>query len=215
MSSTEDEAHNFNYDYIQKFCIVGNASVGKSSILVQLTDKRFLGSSSEPTIGVEFGSRLIDLEDGRKIKLQIWDTAGQESFRAVTRSYYRGAEGCLLVFDVLNRRSFADLTIWLEDLRQWAEEEVVIILVGNKVDTEEGREVTTEEASAWAAEHSMDYVETSAKTGQGIEAAFEKTALRIHQRLLLNKEELARKRNKKRGSFPSLQSGNARAGGCC
>lgn len=75
--------------------------------------------------------------------------------------------------------------------------------------------MTKEEAEQWAEEHGMEYIETSAKTGQGIEEAFEKTALRIHQRLLLNKEKLARKRNKKRGSFPSLQSGASKAGGCC
>jgi len=207
----------FAYDYIQKFCIVGNSAVGKSSILVQLTDKRFLGAGSEPTIGVEFGSRLIDLDDGRKIKLQIWDTAGQESSRAVSRSYYRGAEGCLLVFDVLNRRSFLDLHIWLDDLKQWAEEEVVIILVGNKVDSEESREVTSEEGKDWARENGMEYVETSAKTGQGVEEAFERTAKKIHERLLQDREKMAAKRKKQQGSFPSLQLGAARksAGGCC
>jgi len=214
MSSSGEQTHNFSYDYIQKFCIVGNTSVGKSSILVQLTDKSFLGSSSDPTIGVEFGSRLIDLEDGRKIKLQIWDTAGQESFRAVTRSYYRGAEGCLLCFDVTNRRSFTDLHIWLEDLKQWAEEEVVIILVGNKVDSE-SREVTKEEGTQWAEQHGMEYIETSAKTGQGIEEAFEETAVKIHQRLLLNKEEMAKKKNRKKGSFPTLQASSGTGGACC
>ncbi|KAK9896364.1 hypothetical protein P389DRAFT_144816, partial [Cystobasidium minutum MCA 4210] len=214
-----------------EFCIVGNASVGKSSILVQLTDKRFLGASSEPTIGVEFGSRLIPLEDGRKIKLQIWDTAGQETFRAVTRSYYRGAEGCLLVFDVNDRRSFTDLHIWLDDLKQWAEEDVVIMVVGNKsksfffhpdfhspLDTPETREVTRQEGEEWAEEHGLMYLETSAKTGEGIEEAFENTARKIHEHLSKNREQLLAKRKKRQGamgSFPSLTGGSNARSGCC
>lgn len=215
----QDTPQNFSYDYIQKFCIVGNASVGKSSILVQLTDKRFLGAASEPTIGVEFGSRLIPLEDGRKIKLQIWDTAGQETFRAVTRSYYRGAEGCLLVYDVSDRRSFTDLHIWLDDLKQWAEEDVVIMVVGNKIDTPETREVTRQEGQEWAEEHGLLYFETSAKTGEGIEQAFENSARKIHEHLSKNREQLLAKRKKRQGamgSFPSLQMGsNSSRTGCC
>lgn len=156
----------------------------------------------------------------------------------MSRSYYRGAEGCLLVYDVLNRRSFADLHIWLDDLKQWAEEEVVIILVGNKgartsftpdylwtslnnlphiVDAEGDREVTREEGEDWARENGLEYVETSAKTGQGVEEAFERTAKKIHERLLKDREKLAAKRKKQQGSFPSLQLGSAgkAAGGCC
>ncbi|CAD6580287.1 MAG: hypothetical protein CYPHOPRED_001182 [Cyphobasidiales sp. Tagirdzhanova-0007] len=152
--------------------------------------------------------------------LEIWDTAGQESFRAVTRSYYRGAEGCLLVFDVTNRRSFVDLHIWLSDLQEWAEEKVVIILVGNKVDasTDDSREVSSEEGQEWAAEHGMEYIETSAKTGQGVEEAFEETAKRIHSRLMQDKHEMDKKRKARSGSsFPVLQlkrAGGA-GGGCC
>jgi len=155
------------------------------------------------------------------VLIQIWDTAGQESFRAVTRSYYRGAEGCLLVFDVTDRRSFLDLSTWLGDLEQWGEEGVVIILIGNKADlADSSREVSEEEAKQWAEEKGLlKYIETSAKTGQGIEEAFENTAKKIHEQLLLDREQMERKRAnaRGRGSFPGVSLGQsaAKASGCC
>jgi len=95
------------WHYVLKFIITGDASVGKSSLLIRLTDQRFL-SNPDPTLGVEFGSKLISIpEDDKIVKLQCWDTAGTESFRSITRSYYRGAAGCLLVYDVTNRKSMS------------------------------------------------------------------------------------------------------------
>ncbi|KAF9555821.1 ras-domain-containing protein [Agrocybe pediades] len=122
------------WHYVFKFIITGDPSVGKSSLLVRLTDQRFL-ANPEPTLGVEFGSKLITLpEENKVIKLQCWDTAGQETFRAITRSYYRGAAGCLLVYDVTSRESFNHIQTWLADVRKHADPHVSCILVGNKVD---------------------------------------------------------------------------------
>ncbi|KAM0750176.1 hypothetical protein T439DRAFT_326131 [Meredithblackwellia eburnea MCA 4105] len=151
------------WDFIQKFIMTGDASTGKSSLLVRLTDDRFL-QHSEPTIGVEFGARLVVLTEGKdagkKVKLQIWDTAGQESFRSITRSYYRGAGGALLVFDLTERSSFVNCRSWLADLRAWGEEDLVVLLVGNKGDLcepeeegdddEEDEETTSAEGQAGA-----------------------------------------------------------------
>uniref|UniRef100_A0A8C8URJ3 RAB2A, member RAS oncogene family n=1 Tax=Peromyscus maniculatus bairdii TaxID=230844 RepID=A0A8C8URJ3_PERMB len=105
-------------------------SVGKSCLLLQFTDKRFQ-PVHDLTIGVEFGARMITI-DGKQIKLQIWDTAGQESFRSITRSYYRGAAGALLVYDITRRDTFNHLTTWLEDARQHSNSNMVIMLIGNK-----------------------------------------------------------------------------------
>jgi len=122
------------WHYIFKFIITGDSAVGKSSLLVRLTDQRFL-ANPDPTLGVEFGSKLITLPDDNKVvKLQCWDTAGQESFRAITRSYYRGAAGCLLVYDVTSRKSFINAQSWLAEVREYADPHVSCILVGNKVD---------------------------------------------------------------------------------
>ncbi|KAJ3548003.1 hypothetical protein NMY22_g1433 [Coprinellus aureogranulatus] len=122
------------WHYVLKFIITGDAAVGKSSLLIRLTDQRFL-ANPDPTLGVEFGSKLITLpEEEKVVKLQCWDTAGTESFRAITRSYYRGAAGCLLVYDVTNRKSFLNAKNWLADVREHADPNLTCILVGNKVD---------------------------------------------------------------------------------
>jgi small GTP-binding protein len=110
------------------FCWI--SGVGKSCLLLQFTDKRFQ-PVHDLTIGVEFGARMINIE-GKQIKLQIWDTAGQEAFRSITRSYYRGAAGALLVYDITRRDTFNHLTTWLEDARQHSNSNMVIMLIGNK-----------------------------------------------------------------------------------
>jgi len=122
------------WHYVLKFIITGDAAVGKSSLLIRLTDQRFI-TNPDPTLGVEFGSKLITIpDDGKIVKLQCWDTAGTESFRSITRSYYRGAAGCLLVYDVTSRRSFLNARTWLADVREHADPHLTCILVGNKVD---------------------------------------------------------------------------------
>ncbi|XP_057162428.1 ras-related protein Rab-2B isoform X2 [Ursus arctos] len=118
------------YAYLFKYIIIGDTGVGKSCLLLQFTDKRFQ-PVHDLTIGVEFGARMVNI-DGKQIKLQIWDTAGQESFRSITRSYYRGAAGALLVYDITRRETFNHLTSWLEDARQHSSSNMVIMLIGNK-----------------------------------------------------------------------------------
>ena len=143
--------------------------VGKSCLLLQFTDKRF-HFDHELTIGVEFGSRLVEV-DGKQIKLQIWDTAGQEAFRSITRSYYRGAAGALLVYDITRKETFEKLSMWLNDARQYSTTEMTIMVVGNKSDLESKREVTYEEGKDFADKHNLSFMEVSAKTGQSIENA--------------------------------------------
>lgn len=123
-----------NWDYLSKFILIGDSSVGKSSILVRLTDDRFL-TDPDPTVGVEFGSHVVEIpETGERIKCQCWDTAGSEAFRSITRSYYRGAAGALIVYSICHRPSFLHVADWLRDVRQHAEESCSIILVGNMRD---------------------------------------------------------------------------------
>ncbi|KAJ7909115.1 ras-domain-containing protein [Mycena leptocephala] len=170
------------WHYVLKFIITGDAAVGKSSLLVRLTDQRFL-ANPDPTLGVEFGSKLITLPgpDATVVKLQCWDTAGTESFRSITRSYYRGAAGCLLVYDVTSRRSFDNVRTWLADVRAHADAHVSCILVGNKKDLVEGedareRAVPTELAQQFANDEGLLFTEASARSGEGVEAAFVRAA---------------------------------------
>jgi len=159
-----------SYDYLFKFLVIGSAGVGKSCILHHFIENKFKDNSTH-TIGVEFGSKVVNV-GGKTVKLQIWDTAGQERFRSVTRSYYRGAAGALLVYDISSRESYNALTNWLTDARTLASPSIVIILVGNKKDLEAEREVTFLEASRFAQENDLLFLETSAMTGENIEETF-------------------------------------------
>eukprot|EP01039_Chlorochromonas_danica_P007879 gene7879-8691_t len=166
-----------SYSYLFKFIIIGDTCVGKSCFLLQFTDKRFQ-HVHDMTIGVEFGSRTIDI-DGKLIKLQIWDTAGQESFRSITRSYYRGACSALLMYDITRRDTFEHLNRWLEEARQNSNPNLVITLVGNKKDLEHKRAVSPAEGQAYADSHGLVFLEASAKVGENVEEAFVKTAVQV------------------------------------
>jgi Ras-related protein Rab-2A len=150
-------------------------------LLLQFTDKRFQ-PVHDLTIGVEFGARMIKIDD-KPIKLQIWDTAGQESFRSITRSYYRGAAGALLVYDITRRETFNHLSRWLEEARQNGNPDMVIMLIGNKSDMEARRQVSFAEGEKFAADHGLIFLETSAKTAAFVEEAFCRTAGKIFENI--------------------------------
>uniref|UniRef100_A0ACB8FF44 Ras- protein Rab-4B n=1 Tax=Sphaerodactylus townsendi TaxID=933632 RepID=A0ACB8FF44_9SAUR len=169
-------------NFLFKFLVIGSAGTGKSCLLHQFIENKFKQDSNH-TIGVEFGSKVVNV-GGKTVKLQIWDTAGQERFRSVTRSYYRGAAGALLVYDITSRETYNALTNWLTDARTLASPNIVIILCGNKKDLDADREVTFLEASRFAQENELMFLETSALTGENVEEAFLKCA-----RTILNKIE--------------------------
>lgn len=126
---------------------------------------------SKSTIGVEFATRSIQT-DGKTIKAQIWDTAGQERYRAITSAYYRGAVGALLVYDITKKESFDNVERWLKELKDHADSNIVIMLVGNKRDLQHLKAVSTEEGSTFAEAHSLSFIETSALDATNVESAF-------------------------------------------
>lgn len=170
-----------SYSYLFKYIIIGDTGVGKSCLLLQFTDKRFQ-PVHDLTIGVEFGARMINIED-QVIKLQIWDTAGQESFRSITRSYYRGAAGALLVYDITRRETFSHLTSWLKDAREHSNKDLTIMLIGNKLDLATRRAVSYEEGAQFARDNGLIFMETSAKDNENVEEAFVDTAKRIYEKI--------------------------------
>merc|ERR1719384_609551 len=211
-----------SYAYLFKYIIVGDMAVGKSCLLLQFTDKRFRAESN-PTIGVDFGARSITI-DRKQIKLQIWDTAGQEAFRSITRSYYRGAAGALLVYDITRRDTFNHLTTWLEDARQHSNSNMVIMLIGNKSDLEARRDVKREEGEAFAREHGLIFMETSAKTAANVEEAFINTAREIYDKIQegvfdINNEangiKIGPQHSPANPNMPSGNQGGGSSGGCC
>ena len=161
--------------------VIGDTGVGKSCLLLQFVDRRF-SAVHDLTIGVDFGSRIVDI-DGERVKLQIWDTAGQESFRSIARSYYRDASGALLVFDTTRRETFSHLERWLSEARQFGPQNICITLVGNKADLLKKRVVSREDAEMFATDNGLEYIETSAKTAAGVDEAFLKTTNNVWTRL--------------------------------
>ena len=178
----ESNKKRMSHKYVFKYILIGDMAVGKSSLMQRFTDERFKEDKS-PTIGVEFGTMITDINN-EQVKLQIWDTAGQERFRSVTRGYYRGAAGALLVYDVSRRATFAHVGSWLADARSNTNPQTVMMLIGNKSDLEESREVTFEEAQAFAEENNLLFLECSAKNGDNVEQAFISTAKKIHEKVM-------------------------------
>ncbi|KAG0266309.1 hypothetical protein BG011_002717 [Mortierella polycephala] len=163
-----------------KLLLIGSSGTGKSSLLMRFVDGVFLAPDEiSATIGVDFKVKVIDV-DGKKYKLTIWDTAGQERFRTLTSSYYRGAQGVILVYDVSNRDSFNDLQTWFNELDTYcSSKEVVRMIVGNKVDKESSREVSKQEGQDLARKLQTLFVECSAKTKLGVQQAFDELVQQI------------------------------------
>jgi len=169
-----------NYDYLFKVVLIGDSGVGKSNLLSRFTRNEF-NLESKSTIGVEFATRSIQTEDNKTIKSQIWDTAGQERYRAITSAYYRGAVGALLVYDIAKHVTYENVERWLKELRDHADSNIVIMLVGNKSDLRHLRAVPTEEAKAFAEKNSLSFIETSALDSTNVEAAFQNILTEIYR----------------------------------
>ncbi|KAF2284570.1 hypothetical protein GH714_027200 [Hevea brasiliensis] len=186
----EQEVEAGGEEYLFKIVLIGDSAVGKSNLLSRFARNEF-DSNSKATIGVEFQTQVVDI-DGKEIKAQIWDTAGQERFRAVTSAYYRGAVGALIVYDITRRTSFDSVKRWLDELsgkflsillsfffdcgfdgRAHCDTAVARMLVGNKCDLENIREVSVEEGKNLAEEESLFFMETSALDSTNVQTAFE------------------------------------------
>merc|ERR1740125_55610 len=159
-----------DYDFLFKLVLIGDSSVGKSCLLLRFADDSFTDSYIS-TIGVDFRFRTITI-DGKTVKLQIWDTAGQERFRTITSAYYRGADGIIMVYDVTSSESFEHVEEWLSEVDRYANENTAKLLVGNKADLIEEKQVSQETAQSFADKLGISFLETSAKTATNVDAAF-------------------------------------------
>jgi Ras-related protein Rab-18 len=164
-------------DYLFKMLIIGDSGVGKSSILLRFCDDEF-NEKQASTIGVDFKTKMMQVKE-KKLKLALWDTAGQERFRTLTSSYYRGAQGIILVYDCSSRATFEHVRFWQEEVRKYStNQDAILMLIANKVDLANA-EVTRQEGEEFAFANSMMFIETSAKTRQGIKQAFEEVVYKI------------------------------------
>ena len=180
------------YDLIFKLVLIGDSGVGKTNILSRYISNEF-SLASQPTVGVEFGSKIIKKLD-KSIKLQIWDTAGQERYKSITNAYYKGSKGAFVVYDISRKSTFENVDKWIDELKENATEDVHIMLVGNKTDLEDKREVQTEDVAKKAEQYNVAFCETSALKGNNIEKAFdtlieEITKVAVSQKLVEIKRE--------------------------
>ena len=167
-----DEENEKKYDYIFKLILIGNSCVGKSSIIQRYIQKTF-NDEYTCTIGVDFFMKTLDINDNL-IKLQLWDTAGTEKFKSITTGYYRGANAAFVVFDLTSRISFDSVSEWIQNYYNYSNpnSEKNVVLIGNKSDLKENREISDEEINKFAINNNIKYFETSAKNGNNIEECF-------------------------------------------
>ncbi|XP_054638960.1 ras-related protein Rab-42b [Dunckerocampus dactyliophorus] len=180
------------WQYQFRVIMLGDSTVGKSSLLKRYTENQYLDSINE-TVGVDFYVHFLEMEPGVRVKLQFWDTAGQERFRSVTRSYYRNSVGALLVFDLTNQASFDHIRECHAEVCERVQPyKVLFVLVGHKCDMDAHKEraVSREEAEKLALLLGVPYVEASAKTGQNVKAAFELLARGVYLGLMNGEVEL-------------------------
>ena len=201
-----------NYNYLFKYIIVGDPSVGKSNLLMKFAHNKFT-DEYQATIGVEFGAKNIEF-DQQIYRIQIWDTAGQENFRSITRAYYKNSVCAMVVYDITSLATFEHVQNWIEDIKNQSPKTVLIILIGNKTDLEDKRSVSFDEGNDFAIKNGIIFSETSAKTGDGIEEIFLKSAKEIAKNMNENYYDLTsetcgiKKGNIKRNSTKNVKQNN-------
>ena len=212
-----------NFDYLLKYIIIGDAAVGKSNLLLRYVHGQFK-PEYQLTIGVEFGAKNIEI-DSKMFRIQIWDTAGQENFRSITRAYYKNSVCALVVYDISSRDSFNNVMTWIEDCRNQSPKTIFIVLVGNKCDLEDKRQVTYEEGKELADKNELLFFESSAKDGINVDDIFINSAKEISKKIEqgyydLESDSCGIKKGINRNSSQEIHLGNdhqnnINSGGCC
>ena len=170
---------------VYKVLLLGDSTVGKTCFLMRYTDNTFQEIHMS-TIGLDYRLKSMTLKSGKNVKVQIWDTAGQDRFRAITKNYYKGAQGIILIYDVTNQLSFDNVSNWINQIKEEASDKVTIFLVGNKIDDVENRKIQTESGKNLAENFQLQFYETSAKTGENVEKTFQALVEKIDEISLIN-----------------------------
>ncbi|KAG2669701.1 hypothetical protein I3843_14G043700 [Carya illinoinensis] len=203
-------------DYLFKIVLIGDSAVGKSNLLSRFARNEF-DTNSKATIGVEFQTQVVEI-DGKEVKAQIWDTAGQERFRAVTSAYYRGAVGALIVYDISRRTTFDSVKRWLEELSTHCDTTMARMLVGNKCDLENIRDVSVEEGKSLAEAEGLFFMETSALDATNVQTAFEIVIREIYiniSRKVLNSDSYKAELSVNRVSLVNGAGSSKQSFSCC
>lgn len=193
-------------NYVFKVLLLGDSTVGKTCFLMRFTENTFQEIHMS-TIGLDYRFKKMTVDDGKEATVQIWDTAGQDRFRAITKNYYKGAHGIILIYDVTNQKTFENVRNWVTQIRENASEKAIIYIVGNKIDDRQNKVVTKEEGEKMAKEFNLQFYEASAKEDINIASTFDSLVKDIYK-VNGNSEE---------GTNGKLHGGNGKNGkrNCC
>ena len=173
MKTTETEL-------VYKILLLGDSEVGKSCFLMRYSDNIFV-ENYITTIGLDYKLKYVQLDSGETIKVQLWDTAGQDRYRTIAKNYYKGSHGILLLYDITKENSFENKREWVQNIREEVYEKAIIFLIGNKIDKKDERKITTEQGQKLAAEYNLPFFEASAKSGENVEEIFKNLYLKISE----------------------------------
>ena len=211
------------FNYLLKYVIIGDSGVGKSNILLRFINNTFT-EEFRSTVGVEFAAKNIEINNNI-YRVQVWDTAGQETFRSISRAYYKNSVCACVVYDISNYSTFESVQSWIEDCKSQSSKAILLILIGNKSDLNDIRQVTYDEGAKFAKSNNMIFLETSAKTGDNIKKIFNKSVKQIDQNIIDNKYDLENESygirvGEKRNSFALkaddiMSSKNKKKKKCC
>ena len=183
-------------DLVYKILLLGDSEVGKSCFLMRYADNVFV-ENYITTIGLDYKLKYIQLDSGQVIKVQLWDTAGQDRYRTIAKNYYKGSHGILLLYDVTKSSSFENIREWIKDIREEVYEKAIIFLIGNKIDKKDQIKIKTEEGEKLAEEFNIPFFEASAKSGENVDEIFKALYKKISEVYVDIQQEGGRKLSKK------------------
>ena len=201
MSTTETDA-------VYKILLLGDSEVGKSCFLMRYADNVFV-ENYITTIGLDYKLKYVQLDSGEMIKVQLWDTAGQDRYRTIAKNYYKGSHGILLLYDITKRNSFENIREWIKDIKEEVYEKAIIFLIGNKIDKNSERKITTEQGVKLAEEYNLPFFEASAKTGENVDEIFKSLYKKISEVYIDIQKDRGEKlgsTNKKKGNVAKKMS---------
>ena len=167
-------------EFVFKILLLGDSEVGKSCFLMRYSDNIFV-ENYITTIGLDYKLKYVQLDSGETIKVQLWDTAGQDRYRTIAKNYYKGSHGILLLYDITKENSFENIREWVQNIREEVYEKAIIFLIGNKIDKKNERKITTEQGQKLAAEYNLPFFEASAKSGENVEEIFKNLYKKISE----------------------------------
>ena len=188
-------------DFVIKILLLGDSEVGKSCFLMRYSDNVFV-ENYITTIGLDYKLKTVKLDSGKTIKVQLWDTAGQDKYRTIAKNYYKGSHGILLLYDITKMTSFENIREWIRDIKEEVSEKAIICLIGNKIDLTDNRKISKEKGEELAEEYKIPFFEASAKSGENVDEVFKalyKKISEVYGDLEREKGSKLNKKNKNKG----------------